>query len=166
MTLSCAAANSFFGVAGPVGQALCQGAGLGRVGRGNLQDVHAVQRRQVIEVHDVIVQSVVDQDEVADVLRVQWNFQVQCIFHRTDASHSVHRGAHAAEALGKEPGFPRVAALENSFDAAPHGAGGPGVRDRSIFHFHVNAEVAFYPADGVNRYTFRHFGNLLVDVVD
>ena len=84
MTLSCAASKFLFRVAGPVGQALCQGAGLGRVGRGNLQDIHEVQCRQVIEVHDVIVQSMVDQDEVTDVLRVQWNFKIQCIFHRTD----------------------------------------------------------------------------------
>src|SRR5208337_1366540 len=110
-----------------------------------------VQGREVIEVDDVIVQSVVDEDEIANVLSVQWNFKFQCVFHRTDASHSVHRSAHAAEALGKEPGFPRVAALENGFNAAPHGAGGPGVRYRAVFHFHVDAEMAFNPADGVNR---------------
>ena len=144
------------GVTRPVGQAFGQGRGLLRVGRGNLQDVHIVQGGQVIEVHNVVVQPVVNQNEIAYVLRVQRNLKLQCIFHRTDASNSVHRGAHAAEALGKQPGFPRVAALEDVLNAAPHRAGGPGIRDCAVFHFHVDAEVAFNPADGVDRYAFRH----------
>ena len=100
-------------------------AGLRRIGLGHLHHVDPVQRRELIEVHDVIVQSMVDQDEIADVLRVGRNFQLQRVFHRADAGHGVHRGAYAAETLREEPGFARVAALENALDAAPHGAGGP-----------------------------------------
>ena len=123
---------------------------------GNLQNVDPVQRRQLIEVHDVIVQGVRDQNQIADVLRVERHLQLQRVFHRAHAGHGVHRGAHAAEALGEQPGVARIAAAQNVFDAAPHGAGSPGIADRIVVHFHVDAEVAFNSGNGIDRDSFCH----------
>ena len=69
---------------------------------------------KLIEVHDVIVQRMRDQNQVADILRIQRDLQVQRVFHRTHAGHGMHRGAHAAEALGEEPGIARIAARAES----------------------------------------------------
>ena len=106
--------------------------------------------------HDVIVQPVVDQNQVADVLRVGRNLQLQRVFHGANARHRVHRGAYAAETLGEKPGFARVAALEDALDAAPHGARRPGIRNRAVFNFHVDAEMSFDSSDWVNGDALRH----------
>ena len=48
--------------------------GLGRIGLECGDHVHPVQRRQVIEVHDMVVDGVGRDDHVADVLRVERHF--------------------------------------------------------------------------------------------
>jgi hypothetical protein len=97
-----------------------------------------------------------NQDEIADVLGVERNFELQGVFHRAHAGHGVHRGAHAAEALGEEPGVAWVAAAENVLDAAPHGARSPCIADRIVVNFDIDAKVAFNSGYRVNRDSFRH----------
>ena len=110
----------------------------------------------MIEVHDVIVQRVGDQNQIADVLRVERNFQVQRVFDGTHTGHGVNRGADATEALREEPGFARIASLQNPLDATPHGRRSPGLGDGSVIHLNVDAEVAFDAGDRVNCDAFRH----------
>ena len=54
----------------PGRQALAQRGGLRRIGLERRRHVHPVERRQVVEVHHVVVQRVGGHDHVADVLRV------------------------------------------------------------------------------------------------
>ncbi len=143
-------------IARPRRKALGQLRSRRRIGLRNLQHIHPIQRRQLIEMDDVIVQRVRNQNQIADVLRVQRNLQLQRVFHRSNAGHRVNRSADSAKALGKEPCIPRIAATQNLFDAAPHGARSPRVGDRVIVDLHVDAEVSFDSGDGINRDSFRH----------
>src|SRR5271157_142550 len=74
----------------------------------------------------------------------------------------MHRGAHAAEALGEQPGIAWVAAAENLFDAAPHGARSPCIADRIVVDFDIDAKVAFNSGYGVNCDSLCHECLLLV----
>jgi hypothetical protein len=69
----------------------------------------------------------------------------------------MHRGAHAADALGDGPGVARVAAEQDQFDAAPHLARGPGLLDAPAIHVDVDTQVAFDAGDRINRYALGHF---------
>src|SRR5208282_2408093 len=100
-----------------------------RVSHGNGSDIDPIQRRQMVKMNDVIVQGVSNQNEIADVLGICRNFELQGIFNGPNGGHRVNRGAHSAEALRENPAF-----LNST-----------GV------HFYVNPQVAFdtgYRVDG------------------
>ena len=88
----------------------------------DLKNVDPVERRQLIEVHDVIVKGVRNQNQIADVLRIRGNGQLERVFDGAHARHRVHGRAYAAEALREHPCVARIAAAQNRFNAAPHGA--------------------------------------------
>src|SRR5450432_3329223 len=106
--------------------------------------------------HDVIVHRVVDEDQVADVLRVGRNLQLESILHGAHAGHGVDGGAHAAEALSKQPRFTRVAPEDNVLNAAPHGAACPGFGYLTAIHLGVNPKVTFNPCNWVDIDSCRH----------
>ena len=142
-------------VARPVGQGLRHRGGLRRIGLGNRQDVHPVERGQVVEVHDVIVQRVMDEDQVADELRVGRNLELQRVFDGADAGHRVNGGADAAESLREEPRLGRIAPDQNPLDAAPHRAARPGIPDAAAVDLHVDAQVTFNPRNGVDAHSWH-----------
>jgi hypothetical protein len=74
----------------------------------------------MVEMHDVVVNRVRRDDDVADQLGVERHLHLQRVLHRAHRDDGVHRGAHAADALGDGPGVARVASQENLLDAAPH----------------------------------------------
>ena len=113
----------------------------------------------MIEVDDVIVQGVSDQDQVADVLRVERDLEPDRVLHRAHRGDGVDGGADAADALGEQPGLARVAPLQDELDAAPHLARGPGVAHGATFHLDVDAEMAFDAGDGIDHDTLRHDGS-------
>src|SRR5574343_1428351 len=62
-------------------------------------------------------------------------------------------GTHAADALDKGPGVARVAALENHFQTAPHGAGGHRIGDDVLaVQVHLAAHMAFDAVDRVHHH--------------
>ena len=75
----------------------------------------------------------------------------QRVLHRADAGERVHHGADAADALRPDPGFARIAALQDHFDAAEHGPGTPGVGDLSAVQMGFDAKVAFNAGDWIDN---------------
>src|SRR5208337_572424 len=70
---------------------------------------------------------------------------------------SVNGGADAANALAEGPGVPRVAALEDDLQAAPHGAGRHGVADMAgVIQHGLDAEMPFNASDGINNDACSH----------
>src|ERR1019366_9240903 len=67
----------------------------------------------------------------------------QRAFNGAAPGESRHRGTHAADALGNGPGVARIAADEDLFETAHHGAGRECVRDDAVFYHRFNAQVAF-----------------------
>ncbi|MPN53719.1 hypothetical protein SDC9_201385 [bioreactor metagenome] len=60
-------------------------------------------------------------------------------------------GTHTADAFGEGPGVARIAALEDDFQTAPHGAGGHGVADDVlVVEVHFHPQVALDAADRVD----------------
>src|SRR4051794_14523411 len=110
----------------------------------------------MVEVHDVIVHTMREQNKVADVLRIERHFELQCVFNRANARHGVNGSANAAETLGEEPSFARIASTKNGLDTAPHGGGSPRLGDSAVFDFYIDAEVAFDSANRVNCDAFAH----------
>jgi hypothetical protein len=120
--------------------------------RGN--HVHPVERVQVIEVHHVVVHVLGADHQVADQLRVGGDIDSQRVFYRTYRGDPVHQRADAADALGKGPGVARVAALQDQFDAAHHGAGTPGAGDLPVIgSFRLDAQVPFDAGDRIHHYS-------------
>jgi len=107
---------------------------------------------------DVVVQRVGDDHQVADVLRIQRDFEPERVFHRAHRGDRVHRRAHAADALHEHPRLARVPSLDDRFQAAPHRARGPCIGHRAVVHLDINAKVALNPRHGVNRDCLAHPG--------
>ena len=141
----------------PGRQAFAQRCGLVRVGLQRGSDIDPVERRQMIEVHDEVMHRVRQDDQVADVLGVERNLHLQRVFHRPHRGDGMHRGAHAADALGDGPGVARIAAQQDQFNTAPHLAGRPGLLDAAAIDIDVDAQVALDTGDRVNRYALGHF---------
>ena len=64
-------------VAGPGGEALGELSGLGRIGFERGHDVHPVQRREVVEMNEVILHGVLRDHEVAHQLRIDRHFDLE-----------------------------------------------------------------------------------------
>ena len=110
----------------------------------------------MVEVHHVIVQRVRGDDQVADVLSIQRHLELERVLHRPDGRNGVNRRAHAADALGEEPGFARIAPFEDQLDAAPHLSRGPGVPHLAVLDLDVDPEVALDAGDGIDRDSLAH----------
>ncbi len=123
---------------------------LRRIGLERRGDVHPVERVQVIEVDHVILHHLRAGDQVADDARVLRHIDLQRVFDRADARQSVDHGAHSADALRPDPGFARIAALQDQLDAAEHGAGAPGVGNLSAVHLRFDAKMAFNASDWID----------------
>src|ERR1017187_4733026 len=106
----------------PFGERLRQLRGLLRISLQGVDDIHPVQCVQVIEVNHVVLHVLRGHHDVADQLRSGWDGDAQRAFHGAHASQGVHRGAHAAYALGDCPGIARIAADQDFLQAAHHGA--------------------------------------------
>ncbi len=137
----------------PLRKRLRQLGGLLGIGLERVDDVHPVERVQVIEVDHVILHVLRGEHDVADDLRRGRHRDAQRILNRADAGQRMHRGAYAADALGDGPGIARVAALENFLQAAHHGACAECVGDDAVFHHRFDAQVAFNASYGIDDYT-------------
>jgi hypothetical protein len=87
---------------------------------------------QVVEVHRVVVDLQGLGHHLADQVGVRRDADAEGVLHRAHRGQRVAAGAHAADALDEGPGVARVAALEDDFQAAPHGAGGYRVADHVV----------------------------------
>ena len=87
-----------------------------------LDDVHPVQRVQVVEVDHVVLHVLDAFDQVADDPRVGRNLDSQSILYASHGGDGMYRRADAADALGEDPGVARVAPFQDHLDAAEHRA--------------------------------------------
>ena len=140
----------------PVRDALGQLGGLLRVGLQRADDVHPVERVQVVEVDHVVLHVLGAEHQVADELRIGRHGDAQRIFDRPYRREGVHGRADAAHPLGKRPRVARVASLQDDLDAAHHRPGAVGIDDLAVLHFDFDAQVPLDPGDGVDDNTIRH----------
>jgi hypothetical protein len=92
---------------------------------------------------DVVVQTVIDQDEIPNELGVGGNLELESIFHRTYARHCMNCRANTAEPLREQPSLAWIASFEDLFDSPPHCAGGPCIGNSIIIYFDIHAEMPF-----------------------
>jgi len=85
------------GISWPTADAVGDGRCSCGIRLGNGGDVHPIECRQVIEVNDVVVQAVRDENQVANVLGVRRNLELEGIFYGAHRGHGVDRGADSAE---------------------------------------------------------------------
>jgi hypothetical protein len=121
-----------------------------RVGLEGAHHVHPVERVEVVEVHHVVVHELHAEHEVADDVRAGRDLDVQRVLDGPAARDRMHRGAHAADALGECPAVARVAALQHQLQPAERGGGGPRLLDAAIVGRHFDAEVSLDPGDRVD----------------
>ena len=135
----------------PAADGLRQLGGLFRVGLERADDVHPVERMQVIEVHQVVMRIQRRVHQVAHDVGVVGDLDLQRVFHRAYRHQRVRAGADAADAFDEGPGVARVAALEDDLQAAPHRSRGDGVADDVlVVEVHFDAQVTFDAGDGVD----------------
>lgn len=127
-----------------------------RIGLKRRRDVHPVQRGELVEVNDVIVDVVGRNDEVADVLGVDRYLGADGVLHRPHRGDGVNGGTYPADALHYHPGIAWVAALDDLLHPAPHGAGRPGLGDDAAFDLAVDTQVPLDTGDGVYGDTLAH----------
>ena len=93
---------------------------LHRVGLQRRGDIDPVEGGQLVEVHDVVVHGVRRDDEIADVLRVLRNLELQRVLHGPHRGNGVDGRADTAEPLGEHPRFAGISSFEDAFDATEH----------------------------------------------
>ncbi len=146
----------------PFGERAGQFGGFLGVGLEGVDDVHPVERVQVVEVDHVILHVLGGLHDVADQLGGRRNADAQRVFDGADAGLRVNRGAHAADALGDGPGIAGIAADEDLLEAAHHGAGAVGVGDDAVLHHRFNAQVAFNASDGIDNNSWHSSSRFLL----
>ena len=77
----------------------------------------------MVKMYDVVKYTVGSHHQVANILSIQGNFQIQRVLDRPDRGNSMNSRSDPANSLGKDPGIPGIAALQDDFNAAPHGPG-------------------------------------------
>ena len=144
-------------VARPVGEAFSEACRFARIGLQRAGDINPIERREVIKMHDVVMDGVRQNDQVADVLGIDRYLHLQCVFNGTHRGNRVHRRTDATDTLGDGPGIARISADEDVFNATPHLARSPGFGDLAAVYFDVDTQVAFDSGDWIDRYSFGHF---------
>ncbi len=134
----------------PLRDGLRQGRGRAWIGLEGEGHIDPVERVEMVEVDDVVLDELRAGDQVANEPRVLGNDDAQRVLDRAHRRERMHRGADAADALGEDPGVARVASAENQLNAAKHRAGAPGVGDDAILHLDLDAQVALDTGHGIN----------------
>ncbi len=122
-----------------------------RIGFERGYHVHPVERVQVIEMHHMVVHELRGDHEIAYQLRIGGDGVVKGILDGAHRRDPVDQRAHAADALREGPGVARVAALQDDFDAAYHGAGTGGTGDHRAVEFRLDPQMAFDPRDRIDH---------------
>ena len=121
-----------------------------------LDGAHPVERVEVIEMDEMILHRQRRRHDVADVVRVLRDADLQRVLHGTHRGERVRRRADAADALDVRPGIARIAVVHDELEAAPGRAGGDGVRDlAALVHRDLRAQMAFDSRDRIYYYMFH-----------
>ena len=141
-----------FGLGLAGGDGVGDGGGLLRVRGQGCGHVDPVQGVQVVEVHDVVMQELRGQDEVADEARVVGQVLVHAdgVVHAAGRGQGVGVGAHAAGTLGEVLGVARVASFQDQLEAAEELRARPDVGDLALVDFDFDLEMAFDAGHGVD----------------
>src|SRR5581483_11135252 len=105
---------------------------------------------QMIEMHDVIMDELRADHEIAHDLRVVGHLVPQGVLHRSDGGDAMDESAHTADPLRECPRVTWIAIAEYDLDAPNHGSGGIRLRDRVAIHAHLDAQVPLDPGHGVD----------------
>jgi hypothetical protein len=105
---------------------------------------------------DVIVLVLRAVHEVADQTRVLRDLHADGVVDCPHRGQSMDVRSDPAGALHEVLGIPRIAPLQNEFDAPEHLPGAPGVNDLAAGHFHLDPHVAFDSGYRVNNDSLSH----------
>jgi hypothetical protein len=111
---------------------------------------------QVIEVHDMVMDELGADHQVADQLRIRRDLDTERILHPAHRCNAVYQRADTADALGEGPGIARVAAAQDDLDPAHHRAGRIGRCDVLPVHLGLDAQMALDAGDGVDDDALTH----------
>src|SRR5512134_2402648 len=98
---------------------------------------------EVIEMDDVVLNVLYTFDDIAQNSRVVRNLNSEGIFDSSHGAECMDSRSDTANALGHDPGFARIASLQDDLDPAEHGAGCPCIRDHAFGHLNFDAQVSF-----------------------
>ncbi len=123
-----------------------RGVGLQRRGR-----VDPVQRLQVVEVHDMIVDEQRRSDDLTQQPGVARRDRADGVLDGPHRGQRVHGGADTADPLCEQPGVPRVPAFDDRLDAAPHRRGRVRLGDPAGVYLHLDAQMTLDPGHRVDN---------------
>ena len=137
------------------GNGVGEGGGLRGIGLQGARYVNPVKGVQVIEVHNVVVQEELAEDQVADIGRVGRDVLVggveNGVFQGAGGSEGVRVSADAAGTLGEVLSIAGIASLEDHFKAAEKRAAAADVFHFALFNFNLDAEVTFNTGQRINN---------------
>jgi hypothetical protein len=123
---------------------------LRRIGGQGRDDVHPIERVQVIEVNDVVLNALRGDDQIAQQASVRRRLGSDGGLDCPNRSDRMHGGAHAANALREGPRVTRVASLQDQLDTAKHRRGRPRVLDLPPVDLGLDPQMPFDAGDGID----------------
>ena len=129
------------------------------IGIERADNVHPVERGELIEVNDMVLNVERGIQDVADQIGVLRDLDADCILNGANGGKRVNTRTDAADAFNERPGVAGIAALQNDFEAAPHRAGAHGVDNLAVIAQHcLHAQVTFNAGDRVDYDSaFAHY---------
>ena len=123
--------------------------------RGN--DIHPVERMQMIKVHDMIVHVLRSDHQIADEIGVCRNLVGERIFDRAHGGYAVHQRADATDALREAPCLTRITPAQDDLDAAHHRARRISRLDRAgSVGFGLDPQMSLDPGDRIDDDALCH----------
>jgi len=130
--------------------------GLLGVGLERADDIHPVQRVQVVEMNEVVVQELCAQQQVTDDAGIVGDGDPYSGVTGSYRSQPMNIGTNTAGPLREQIGIARVTALQQDLNAAEQRGAAPGITDLPVGDFHFYAQMTLDAGNRVDDYSLSH----------
>ena len=142
------------GAFGPRRKFLRKQRSLGGIGFESGNDIHPVERMQLIKMDNMVVHIQYGGHDVAYHLSIRRDDDIERVLYRSYRAKRMDGGTYSTYASYENPSVTRVTVFHDCFDSTHHCTGTIGVFNFSVLNVGLDPEMAFYAGKRVYDYSF------------